>query len=207
MREGVVLRLPLSVPHVDREPRDVDHVEGKFEGERLGAWQQAPGGGRRPDGCDRSGCRSAGSLRSRRRTAAGTGCPVSRGTRPALRGRHGDRAEEHDHGPGAGAVLVEADEIAGRIGQREVRQRVADLGARGVAVREAEPAGMPERCGGVEAEFVAFDSHGGGRVAEVFCQALVRAFAILPRHGRRAPPRAPRPPFTGRKPLHVRQPE
>ena len=37
VRESVVLRLPLSVPHVYRDPRDVDHVEGQFQRELLGA--------------------------------------------------------------------------------------------------------------------------------------------------------------------------
>lgn len=80
--------------------------------------------------------------------------------RPA-RGSPDRGAEEHDHGPRAGTILVDTDEAACRVREGEVRQRVADLGTRGMAVGQPESAGVAEGRGGVEAEFVAFDDHRG----------------------------------------------
>ena len=78
--------------------------------------------------------------------------------RPARGSPHGG-AEEDDDRLRAVAIGVEVDRAAVLIGQYEVGQLVADLGAGRVAVGQTDAAGMSERRGRVEAVVVAFDCH------------------------------------------------
>ena len=73
------------------------------------------------------------------------------------RGSPDRRAEEDDDGLGFTAVGVEMDRVSVSVGQCEVGQTVADLGAGRVSCRESGPAGVSEGSRGIEAQLVAFD--------------------------------------------------
>jgi hypothetical protein len=78
--------------------------------------------------------------------------------RPTRRSPHRG-AEEDDHGPGAGPVLVEAEEAPVLIRKREVWKRLADPGADLPPFGQTQSPGVAERRRGVESEFVALDGH------------------------------------------------